>query len=269
MELSEHQNATEKLSLLQTEFQIEVHADWGHEDDNIHTWKPGTWRFSELDKLQTAVNILAKAMGGANRFVENLGGITIKKSTMGSHSGEASKNRVNLSAKIPFSIWTVVHETAHAWDANHGWQLSLALEKYTGGYTNHTLSTIKKVIGAWDAGPLGGENKPGRRGRLPGCNTAGYFYGDKPSGSNWKFNRREDFAESVAMYLGWQRSNGLSAWAEARINRYLLENGARDENFGVDNWADYAKYFYPENGDYTKTKRWKFIDELMERRIKF
>jgi hypothetical protein len=36
----------------------------------------------------------------------------------------------------------------------------------------------------------------------------------------------------------------------------------------VDNWADYAKYFYPEHGDYQKTKRWHFIDELVMGKIK-
>ncbi|HKY54428.1 MAG TPA: hypothetical protein VJM08_08990, partial [Anaerolineales bacterium] len=96
----------------------------------------------------------------------------------------------------------------------------------------------------------------------------GYFYGDKPSGSNWKFNRLEDFAESVAMYVGWARNNDLSTWAEARVKRYLLENGANDKDFGTDYWAYYAKFFYPDNGDYTKTKRWKFVEELVKGRIK-
>jgi hypothetical protein len=74
----------------------------------------------------------------------------------------------------------------------------------------------------------------------------------------------EDFAESVAMYVGFGNNNELSDWAEARIKLHLLPNGAPDRNFGVDNWADYKKYFYPDDGDYTKTLRWKFVDELVK-----
>ncbi|MBI3162484.1 MAG: hypothetical protein HYZ23_08235 [Chloroflexi bacterium] len=256
--------ASAKLSQLREDYRVEVVVDWGYEHaGNADSWNCGTWRLSELEKLHAAINLMAGAMGGADRFAQNLGGVTIKKSNIGLRGGEAAKNHVNLSEKIPFSMWTVIHELAHAWDANHSWKLSLALEKYTGGYTRPILAKAKRLTGNWDAGPLGGENRPGKRGRLPGCNAAGYFYGDKPSGSNWRFNRKEDFAESVAMHLGWKKGNPLSAWADARIDRYLLPNGARDENFGVDNWADYAAYFYPPNGDYTKTKRWEFIDGLM------
>ena len=41
--------------------------------------------------------------------------------------------------------------------------------------------------------------------------------------------------------------------------------GASAKNFGVENWADYKPYFYPEDGDYSKTLRWKFVDELMNK----
>jgi hypothetical protein len=70
------------------------------------------------------------------------------------------------------------------------------------------------------------------------------------------------------MYLGWQRDNDLSDWAQARINRYLLENGVEDKNFGIDNWVYYRKYFYPEGGDYSETKRWQFVDDLVHERIR-
>ena len=44
-------------------------------------------------------------------------------------------------------------------------------------------------------------------------------------------------------------------------------NGEKD-GFGTsDNWKDYAKYFYPENGDYTKTKRWQFVDDLVNGKV--
>ena len=129
------------------------------------------------------------------------------------------------------------------------------------------LSYLKQLAGLSDSAFRNPEKKPGRYGRRPGCNKAGYFYGDKPSGSNWSFNRVEDFAESVAMYIGWERNNDLSQHARNRIIRYQLKNGEKDPFNTIDNWMDYAKYFYPDNGDYTKTKRWQFVDDLVNGRI--
>lgn len=262
MENSDLQFAQEKLKQFQEEFKVDILADWGEGADG--SWQKGNWAKDELDNLHHYVEMLAGAMGGRDRFIQHIGGVSIKKSDIGSHGGEALSHRVSLSTKRRTSAWTVVHELAHAWDANQGWQLSVALEKYTGGYTSPVLSFVKKILGKSDSGLWKSENSPGRHGRLPGCNAAGYFYGDKPSGSDWNFNRVEDFAESVAMYVGWKKNNELSNWAEARIHLYLLENGAQDKNFGVDHWADYKKYFYPEDGDYSKTLRWKFVDELMK-----
>lgn len=259
----ESHSATEKLNQLQS-YRVDVRADWGEADGG---WQDGSWSITELDKLHNTLTIFANMMGGGEHFAKHLGGVTIKKADIGSHGGEALAHRVSLSNKGTFSAWTVVHEIAHAWDANYGWKLSVALERYTRGFTSPLFSKIKKFFNQWDAGPQGDGNEPGRRGRLRGCNKAGYFYGDKPSGANWTFNRKEDFAESVAMYMGWKRDNDLSEWAEARIKRYLLKNGEKDKNFGVDNWTDYAPYFYPKDGDYTSTLRWKFVDELMQGKI--
>jgi hypothetical protein len=182
----------------------------------------------------------------------------------------AYKDRIQLSKKNPLNAWAIIHELAHVWDAKNDWKLSLALEKYTGGYTNSFLSPLKKwAPGQWDAGSHGSENKPGCYGRKPGVNAAGYFYGDLPSGSNWRFNRREDFAESVVMYCGWGRDNPLSRTAHGRIERYQLPNGNKDPIYGIaDNWSDYAQYFYPVGGDYTKTKRWRFIHKLVNKKTK-
>lgn len=264
MEKSEAEYAQAKLAQLKNDFKVDVVADWG---DNETNWKPGTWTKAELDRLHQQVTLLANLMGGNETFVQQIGGVTVRKADIGTHGGEALAHRVSLSTKGTFTAWTVIHELAHSWDANYGWGLSRQLEKYTGGFTNPTLSLIRRMAGLSDSGRFSPEDKPGRYGRRPGCNRAGYFYGDRPSGSNWNFNRLEDFAESVAMYVGWERGNELSDWAKARINRYLLENGIADKNFGVDNWMDYRKYFYPDNGDYTKTKRWQFVDDLMNGRI--
>lgn len=266
MENSDVAYASERLMQLKSEYHVDVIADWGMGSDGH--WYKGTWSKDELDRLQRAIGLLAGIMKGANHFVENLGGVTVVKEDIGVHGGQAQAHLVKFNSKSSFSPWTVVHEFAHAWDANYDWKLSRALEKYTGGSTRPLLSWLKKLIGNSDTRFFKQENKPGRRGRKPGCNAAGYFYGDKPSGSNWKFNRLEDFAESVAMYVGWGRSNDLSNWAEARIKRYLLKDGDSDKSFGKDYWTYYAKFFFPERGDYTKTKRWKFVEELVKGRIK-
>jgi hypothetical protein len=254
-----------KLSQLKNRFSVEVLADWGAGSDG--SWLPGLWIREEIERLDRTIELLAGFMGGSDKFIQNLNGVTFKKSDMGSHGGEANAHKVSLSTKGTFTSWTVVHELAHAWDANHGWKLSVALENHTGGFTSPILSFVKKALGQGDSGLWNQEDKPGRRGRLPGCNAAGYFYGDIPSGSNWAFNRLEDFAESVAMYVGWRNNNELSEWGESRVSRYLLPNGANAKNFGVDNWADYKKYFYPPDGDYTKTRRWQFVDGVAKGKI--
>ena len=264
MERSDSQYAQGRLAQLKAEYQVDILADWG---DGESEWKPGTWTRAELDRLHNAIGLVADSMGGSENFVQNLHGVTVRKADIGSHGGEALSHRVSLSTKGTFSPWTVVHEFAHAWDANYGWRLSRQLEKYTGGFTNPLFSLMKRLAGLSDSGFLNPEKKPGHYGRRPGCNAAGYFYGDRPSGSNWSFNRLEDFAESVAMYIGWEKENDLSEHARNRIVRYQLKNGEKDPFNTIDNWQDYAKSFYPESGDYTKTKRWQFVDELVKGRI--
>lgn len=261
MDLSDAQYASQKLDLLKSEFLVEIHRDWGEE---AGSWQSGIWMKEELDKLHHTLLCFAECIGGPAKLRECTGGVTVHREDMGNHGGEALAHRVSFSIRQTFSAWTVVHEFAHAWDANYGWKLSRALEKYSGGYTSRPLSFLKRLTGQSDSGLFNQEDKPGRRGRKPGCNRAGYFYGDKPSGSNWNFNRIEDFAEAVAMYVGWERGNDLSPWAKARLDRYLLEDGAKSKYFGVDNWTSYRPYFYPENGDYSKTRRWQFVDDLVK-----
>ena len=69
------------------------------------------------------------------------------------------------------------------------------------------------------------------------------------------------------MYIGWERNNDLSQHAHNRIVRYQLKNGDKDPFNIIDNWMDYARRFYPDHGDYTKTKRWQFVDDLVNGRI--
>jgi hypothetical protein len=184
---------------------------------------------------------------------------------IGAKLGLAYRDKIQFSAGSPVSAWSVIHELAHVWDAQHEWTLSAQLETFTGGTTDAEKSAaLKSRPAEWDAGAEGPLKQPGKYGRKPGVNKAGYFYGDTPSGSNWNFNRKEDFAESVVMYCGWGRNNVLSRTAHGRIERYLLPNGAKDPIYGVaENWSEYARYFYPAGGDYAATKRWLFIARLL------
>jgi len=260
----EKQYAAEKLAQLKLEFDVDIFKDWG---DETGTWNVGFWMKEELDRLHGILTCFADCIGGAEKFKGYTGGVSLKKADIGTHGGEALERRISLSTKATFTPWTVVHEFAHTWDAKHKWRLSEILEKYTGGHTNLIQSWLVKLFGKHDSGFRSYERTLGRYGRLPGCNSAGYFYGDQPGGSDWNFNPKEDFAESVAMYVGWERNNDLSEHARKRIVRYELNNGDKD-GFGVaDNWKDYARYFYPPNGDYTKTKRWKFVDDLVKGNI--
>lgn len=267
MNQADYQYAQAILSQLKTMYQIDVLTGGGLGNPDPNGPEHGAWTKAELDRLFAAIALMADLMGGSEKFVQNLCGVTVRKAEIGSHGGEALAHTVSFSIKGTFSSWTVVHEFAHAWDANHGWRLSRQLEKITKGFTSPVLSWLKKAARLSDSGFRSPEQKPGRYGRRPGCNRAGYFYGDRPSGSNWSFNRVEDFAESVAMYVGWERRNDLSQHARNRIVRYRLPDLEKDP-FGVsDNWTYYSKHFYPENGDYAKTKRWQFVDDLVNGRI--
>jgi hypothetical protein len=268
MAQTESQLAVERLARLKADFQVEVLTEWGESGSGgSGEAKSSAWTVPELDRLHGTLSLLADAMGGSGRFIQNLVNVAVKKSDIGSHGGEALAHKVSFSVKGPFSAWTVIHEFAHAWDARHKWGLAKKLEEYTGGHTSKFQSFFVKLFGRSDSAFSKPENMPGRRGRQPGCNAAGYFYGDKPSGSNWKFNRVEDFAESVAMYIGWERGNALSQHARDRIIRYTHSEGEKDAFNVPDIWPFYKKYFYPEGGDYTTTLRWKFVDELMKGRI--
>ena len=218
------------------------------------------WTERELETLRSHLVLFSETFGVV---MNQLGGIVIERTDTGSSLGLAYHNQIKLNARSPFTAWSVIHELAHVWDAKNNWSHSRDLEKFTGGFTSKWISALKRRIpGQCDAGA---SNSAGTFGRKPGCNAAGYFFRAKPSGSNWRFNRKEDFAESVAMYCGWGRDNALSKTAHGRITRYLLPNGARDPLYGItDHWSDYARYFYPPNGDYSKTKRWRFVDGLVK-----
>ncbi len=103
---------------------------------------------------------------------------------------------------------------------------------------NNTLSE-KLVIATGGRFDTPGLNCEGRK-WLPGCNAIQYYYGDiPPKGSDNNFTPGEDFAESVAAYV-------FPSYADAQVSGF---RGNEKEQY----------LFY---SNYTKTKRWAFINNL-------
>jgi hypothetical protein len=218
---------------LQESYQINIVKDWGEGTEaDPQEWSGGEWSLDELRTLQTAVADLANAMGSPEKFVQNIGSITISQVEM-KYRGLASVHGIKFTASaISIDAWTVVHELAHVWDANSGWRLSRTLESYTGGRTSLLAMTLQRMRGQCD-----------EKRRLPGCNRFGYFYGDvPPAGSDQNFNRKEDFAESVTAYV-------YPALVQGRVDRFKDDEHYRDQLY-------YA--------DYTQTRRWAFVDGLVK-----
>jgi RHS repeat-associated protein len=240
----EVKKAEELVNSLQNTYNVNIKVDWGMKQyaipvpqpgDNKEecNWEPGNWSLDELRRVYDQVTIMAKGMGGNNQFIKKTGGISISQDKTGNAAGLTWPHRiVYTDADSSFTYWTVMHELAHAWDANYNWNLSKELEKFTGGYTNKTLSNIKTTLNLCDTDH-----------RYPGCNIAGYYYGGKaPKGSDVNFNREEDFAESVTSYFYEEE-------AENMVRRYK--------------GTEYEKNLYYI--DYSQTSRWKFVDTLLNK----
>jgi hypothetical protein len=230
---ADSQQADQIAQDLQETYQLSVVRDWGEGTEaDPQAWSGGEWSLEELHTLQKGVADLAHAMGGPDKFIQNVGSIAISQVEM-KHRGLASVHGIKFTAsEISIDPWTVVHELAHVWDANSGWRLSKVFESHTGGRTNVVAMALKRVRGECD-----------EKRRLPGCNRFGYFYGDiPPAGSDQNFNRREDFAESVAAYV-------YPALVQGRVDRFKDDDSYRDV------------LYYP---DYTQTRRWAFVDGLIQ-----
>jgi hypothetical protein len=279
--ISEDQSAdADKIvSSLLAIYNVRVIKDWGSytytrnpQDQTRHDscWDPGVWSMNELTLLQTVVSIMAGEMHGPDIFKRNLGGVTVEQVYM-QYGGLGDLHSVKLPSNSAFGPFVIAHEFGHAWDANEGWSLSRELEHYTGGYTD--LEASKKLIssGACDLqqtskGDYISNDSPGERGRLPGCNAAGYFYHDTPSGANYAFDKREDFASSVGNYV--LLNSSISDWkhqVNCSVTRWDPNGidptcGPNDER-GSTYFPDYSNLFY--SGDYRTTSRYKFVDMLM------
>ncbi|NOH10255.1 MAG: RHS repeat-associated core domain-containing protein [Chloroflexi bacterium] len=151
-------------------------------------WYEGAWSMLELRTVRDVVRDLASEMGSPDSFRKELGGIVLSQEDIRS-VGQAKAHRIWFTNKSrSFGRWTVLHEFAHAWDANYGWRLSLGLEEFTGGHTDSLRGS---------GSPLSCQDN-----RDPGCNKTGYVYGGvPPKGADQNFTRKEDFAESVTAFL--------------------------------------------------------------------
>ena len=233
------------VEVLQTINSVRIQKDWGYlvprvipkqlQSMRSCKWQEGEWSLPEIKMILDEVALLTNGMGGHNQFITNFGSLDIIQGDTHGAGGLTWPHRIMFTdSEQSFSNWIVMHELAHAWDANFNWKLSQYLETNTGGYTNFIFSGIKKAIGNCDV-----EN------RFPGCNAAGYYYGGKaPKGSDNNFNRREDFAESVTAYFHKEE-------AEQWISKYK--------------GTIYKGNLY--YSDYTKTLRWHFVDKLLKRKI--
>ncbi|MBV6396865.1 MAG: hypothetical protein HFACDABA_02467 [Anaerolineales bacterium] len=192
----------------------------------------GDFSDGQIWNLFNGVVKLAGSMGGALKFKENLGPVEVT----GVHALKTSKGKIvnglagdgwvklNLDS---FSEWTVVHEFAHAWDIHQGYNLSKRFEQATGGYT-------------WKAGRHYVECESGIQG--PGCNAAGYFYGGVPAkGADYGFNRKEDFAESVATYVLGVNVSYIRAHFDLKLN----------------------PEFFITDANFVGSSRWIFVNDLM------
>jgi RHS repeat-associated protein len=227
---------------LTTMYQAEVVKDWGFVNvpgippwgiPSTCRWEEGKWTLDELKTLEAGVTNLADAMGGANTFISNIGGVTVEQGYLLMARGKTMRHRIRFTdSSTSINEWTVIHELGHAWDANFGWRLSKGLEEFTGGYTSQVERHHKVLAGYCDPDQ-----------RLPGCNWSGYFYrGVPPAGSDERFDRKEDFAEAVVGYVHPDEV------------QKSVEQSFRDS-------PEYRDLLY--YADYTRTRRWAYVDGLV------
>ncbi len=178
-------------------------------------WREGLWTLDELQTVLQAVQELANAMGGTEAFKSNLGGVTVTQKNMKS-GGLAEAHDLKLNA-IGFSIWTVVHEFAHAWDAATGWMLSRNMQSSFGaGFAHPVFHFLNPTNDSYWYDP--GSSPP-------------------PCGIDANFNAKEDFAELVTAYV-------FPAEAERRAN--ATNYPYNDPNRGY----NYSSFIYTPRGQY-------------------
>jgi len=247
-------------------YQVDILVDWGYTDNGILRsllsvspdliklygwgclkWEEGSWSLNELYIVKGAVQNLDKAMN--NKMSSFIGPVLISKVPDACGRGCTSLGHIELLDRnqlpkespgdditeyyvvdpdINFDQWTIVHELAHAWDARSWAQSRVSL----------WVRLLNGTGGGF--GPSFGCDADHR---LPGCNHVLYRYeGKPPKGSDYNFDPKEDFAESVAAYV-------FPLKAQKQVDKYS------------DPSSIYYEFLY--YSDYTKTERWRFINSLI------
>lgn len=147
--------------------------------DNYGVHVDGSWSEEPLGVLEEAAFLffgLAPDDYQLWHWVENL---SVKLEQMPS-GGLTSKDLIRLSPNH-LTLWTVIHEFAHAWDASQGWQISMRMARDSGSKFEHPF--LHRLH--------------------PADSKYWYSVGSPPPpcGIDAHFNRLEDFAESVTAYL--------------------------------------------------------------------
>jgi hypothetical protein len=249
--------ADQIVDSLRSTYGVRINKDWGYiltptptptpNSSTKCTWDPGTWKgIWDLKNVKAAIVRIATAVHGTSNFKNifpvftiefrivscgrgctypGLGGnflVTLKDS-----GRPASTSLKVMDSTLNFDEWTVVHEMGHVWDLNNNGKWHDRLVSYTNGHRSESEHKKKKCTNNWE----------------PGCNSASYFYGDKPpKGSDVNFNPEEDFAESFA---GFVFPNDVTSYVKSHFK-------------------DIPQLLY---SDYTKTLRYSFINDLVNGKI--
>ena len=220
-------------------------ADWGEYSSSSASkipfvqqscgWYDGEWKMSELLETYLGVTDLAVAMGGRDKFIQNIGRrFVVMKADTEARAYTYGNIIVVTNHHNNLKRFTVVHELAHAWDNHHHNLISVGMEKATGGYTGSRKDPTahNEYCAKHDF-------------RASGCNDDQYFYGGIPAyvSNNGHFDRREDFAYSVAAYV----------YLNEFHKEYITKTYIRDH-----------KNLEYTVADFRNSKRWLYINAWMQ-----
>jgi len=218
------------LKALSADYEVYILRDWGYQYPfsvymapltpemcmASRIWNKGSWELTELDVVETGVQDLASAMGGASKFKENFHGVWIirwQRWPLKQVNGFGTPFHAVFLSGPNIDQWTVVHELAHTWDGLNWGSLSRGLEEYVGAATTNWIpEPFKGMFGEYE----------------PGTPPA--------KGADDLLTRVEDFSESVAAFV-------YPDQARQDIRR-LYQN---DPNF---NFFNYDNYYHTLRAEY-------------------
>jgi RHS repeat-associated protein len=255
---NESSEANQIVANLQS-YGVMINVDWGEYKIFINPlenngsglqniscgWNSGRWSLNELYIVQGAVQNMDKAMN--DRMSNLIGEVSITKDTKACGRGCTRGNKIELidngllplvspSSRNSLSNYYVVAKSS---DINFDqWSVVHELGHV---WDNKKFGFLHIQLVQWTNGGWGPGNDCKKSKALPGCNNYLYNYGDyPPKGSDGNFNAKEDFAESVAAYV-------FPIEAQKQVQKYQR--------------GEYRQYLFYT--DYTKTKRWAFINSLI------